>query len=184
MSESLFVTPDTEVISGATFSDDGLYRYRLWRTWNPNLPTMVWIMLNPSTADAEVDDPTIRRCIGFAKREGCGGIEVVNLYALRATKPAHLLHHPDPEGPLNWMHWKSVVNDPRTSAVVVAWGAGAEAGGLPGSKANHMGILADGSNKAVCLGATKSGHPRHPLYVKADAPFVPFLWLPVPPEGR
>jgi hypothetical protein len=66
---------------------------------------MAWVMLNPSTADAEVDDPTIRRCMSFAKREGYDGIEVLNLYGLRATKPKHLLDHPDPEGPQNLRHW-------------------------------------------------------------------------------
>jgi len=90
--------PEGRSFGGAIVSDDGLYRYRLWRRWDAECPTMVWIMLNPSTADAEVDDPTIRRCIGFARREHCGGIEVVNLYALRATNPAA---HPTPEGPEN-----------------------------------------------------------------------------------
>lgn len=85
-----FIDPGTEQLRGAVISDDGRYRYRLWRTWAPELPRMAWIMLNPSTADAEVDDPTIRRCVGFAKREGCGGIEVVNLYAYRSTDPSVL----------------------------------------------------------------------------------------------
>ena len=75
--------------SSAVLSECGLYRYRLDRRWADG-PTCGFIMLNPSTADAEVDDPTIRRCIGFAKREACGALIVVNIYPLRATKPADL----------------------------------------------------------------------------------------------
>lgn len=162
--------PGAEVVYGAELSDDGLYRYRLWRTWEPGLPRMAWIMLNPSTADAEVDDPTIRRCIGFAKREGMGGIEVVNLYALRATKPTHLLHHPDPEGPDNGKHWNAVLGDGRTGKVVAAWGSHVDDSGLPGSRAYWQ----DPPLPLWCLGWTKAGHPRHPLYVRADEPLVKF----------
>jgi len=135
---------------------------------------MVWIMLNPSTADAEVDDPTIRRCISFARREGCGGIEVINLYALRATKPKHLLDHPDPEGPYNGRCWIAVLTDPRCGPVVAAWGAHANEGRLPSSRSYwecRMG------RPLLCLGWTKAGTPRHPLYVRADEALVPFTAL-------
>ena len=69
---NLFDELTDEQRSGAIISACGQYRYHLWRRWDELLPTMVWVMLNPSTADATEDDPTIRRCIGFAKREGCG----------------------------------------------------------------------------------------------------------------
>jgi hypothetical protein len=72
---------------GALLSEDGRYRYRLWRLWDDLAPVMVWVMLNPSTADADLDDPTIRKCIGFAKANRHGGIIVVNLFAWRATDP-------------------------------------------------------------------------------------------------
>jgi hypothetical protein len=104
VSQQIFTDPVPGLLNrrpterGCVLSPDGLYRYLLWRTWNPKANTMVWLMLNPSTADAMNDDPTIRRCIGFAQREGCGSIQVLNLYALRATKPKHLFDHPDPEG--------------------------------------------------------------------------------------
>ena len=159
--------------SGAWISDDGLYRYRLWRCWGDG-PTMAFAMLNPSTADATTDDPTIRRCLGFAKREGCGSLQVVNLYALRATKPAHLLDHPDPEGPENPMAWAEVLYEPNTVAVA-AWGAKVALGGLrgldglPGSKA-----LRGSSPGWRCLGTTKCGAPRHPLYVRADQELIPW----------
>jgi hypothetical protein len=159
------------MIRTATISDDGLYRYRLGRRWASG-PLMVWAMLNPSTADADVDDPTIRRCMGFANRERFGGIEVINLYALRATKPEHLLDHPDPEGPDNVRHWSEVLLDLKVCKAVAAWGAGAGMKGLPTPKyPSRWGWLGSGWQ---CLGQTKGSYPRHPLYVKADTYFELF----------
>lgn len=77
--------------AGAVVSGDGRYRYALTRTWRPDAPLLTFVMLNPSTADAYADDPTIRRCIGFARREGAAGIRVANLFAYRATSPAALV---------------------------------------------------------------------------------------------
>lgn len=100
-------TPTTEQVRRATadFSPDLSYRYRLTRTWDQclvcNRPPAVFVMLNPSTADASLDDPTIRRCVGFAKAWGCPGLTVVNLYALRSADPKALWSHPDPVGPDN-----------------------------------------------------------------------------------
>ena len=156
-----------EVEKGAVLSDCGLYRYRLWRRWGSG-DRMAWIMLNPSTADADVDDPTIRRCMGFARREGYDGIEVVNLYALRATKPKHLLDHPDPEGYENQWHWSNVLPDPGVGMIVAAWGAGGSTQLRPSL------ALADWDLAelcVMCLGKTSKGDPRHPLYVRADQPF-------------
>jgi hypothetical protein len=124
-------------------------------------------MLNPSTADAAVEDATIRRCIEFARRERAGGIVVVNLYAFRTTDPRHLNSWPDPDGPENICHLDqiAVTNSP----VVCAWGVW---GGNRGAfVARHM--LRQGAH-LVCLGVTKGGHPRHPLYVRADQPLIPY----------
>ncbi len=165
------VVPSTEPPNGAVISPDGIYRYRLWRTWG-KAPRMVWIMLNPSTADAELDDPTIRRCIGFAKREQCGGIDVINLYALRATKPAHLLDHPDPEGPGNHDAWVRVLLN-HHGPVVAAWGAwrsSSAARTLPYSRAAYEAL----ARNWLCLGKTQSGDPRHPLYVGTFERLVDF----------
>lgn len=155
--------------SDATISPCGTYRYDLTRRWGDG-PTATWVMLNPSTADASTDDPTIRRCIGFSKREGCGGLRVVNLYALRATDPAELVRHPDPHGPDNpAMLIDTARAARRGELVVVAWGShpmavrGASEVGGPLATAG-----------AVCLGRTKAGHPRHPLYVKGDQPLEPW----------
>lgn len=154
---------------GAVISDDQLYRYKLWREWNVFKGScMVFLMLNPSTADAITDDPTIRRCQGFAIRNGCGSMEVVNLYALRCTKPEHLRDHPDPEGPDNPLWWASAIYDnPRMEKIIVAaWGAH-DRSDLPESKA-----LRGFCEKAFCLGTTKAGHPRHPLYVHHETPLI------------
>src|SRR5215510_5582686 len=85
----------------AVLSDCGRYRYMLRRTWDHSKPRVLFVMLNPSTADAEIDDATIRSCIRLAKGAGYGSFEVVNLYALRATDPAELQRADDPVGPKN-----------------------------------------------------------------------------------
>lgn len=172
--DPVVATPDTTPSRGAVISPDGLYRYRLWRAWRPELPRLVFIMLNPSTADAEVDDPTIRRCMGFAKREGgFGGIEVINLYALRATKPAHLLDHPDPNGPTNVAYWHAMLGGKRPEQVVAAWGAHVhgldQRGVFSWAMSSSAGMPRNGWR---CLGVTKAGHPRHPLYLPAESPLV------------
>lgn len=159
------------VLTGAVISPDGTYRYTLDRVWNAHLPTAVFVMLNPSTADADEDDPTIRRCIAFAKREGCGGLTVVNLYALRSTDPAALRTHLAPIGSKNAM-WTCAVlcNDPRL--VIVAWGADPSA--VDRARYAAHTIAAHGL-QPMCLGLTKSGAPRHPLYVRADQPLQPWV---------
>ena len=135
---------------------------------------MTWIMLNPSTADAFADDPTIRRCASFARREGCGGIKVVNLFALRATDPRELRRHPDPVGACN----DRVIDAHARGLVVVAWGAG---GALGGRDADAARILEAAGVTPVCLGVTAGGQPRHPLYVRGDTPLVP--WRPAAPPS-
>jgi hypothetical protein len=130
---------------------------------------MAFLMLNPNAADAAVDDPTIRRCIGFARREGAGGIAVLNLYALRSPKPSGLLDHPDPEGPFNERSWGDALDDDRIGAVVAAWGAFAPRR-LPASHA----LDAHRSERWLCLGVTADGSPRHPLYARADTPLIPW----------
>lgn len=129
-----------------------------------------FIMLNPSTADGETDDPTIRRCIGFAKSWGYERLEVLNLFAFRATKPAELLalnHGDDPVGAENQHHVDKVVVD--SSLIVCAWGAH---GPHIDQDETMLGWL-DG-RETFALGVTAKGHPRHPLYVPASQPLVPF----------
>lgn len=155
----------------AIISPDGLYRYRLTRYWGPGR-MMNFVMLNPSTADADLDDPTIRRCMGFARREGMGGIAVVNLYAFRATKPTDLKSHISAFGPGNYDHLYAVAAESEASGtpLVCAWGASDPFGGDVAARE----IFKAHGATAVCLGTTQDGSPRHPLYVKGDQPLVEF----------
>lgn len=160
-----------EVTKSATLSPCGLYRYRLGRFWDNTKRRVAFVMLNPSTADASEDDPTIRRCMGFAKQWGAGGIEVVNLFAFRSTDPHLLWTQPDPVGPDNNHHVRMVVSG--VSRVVVAWGAGAKGGEVRVGEV--MELLIGVNAQPLCLGRTKDGFPRHPLYVKAAQQPEPFL---------
>lgn len=140
----------------------GPYRYALYRTWNPDDGVCCWIMLNPSTADGIDDDPTIRRCVGFARAWGCGGIAVVNLFAYRATNPKELYSVADPVGPMN----DSFITRAAIGAkiVVAAWGTHGAFQNRGMKVANNLNSI---RGDVQCLGVTKDGHPRHPLYVAA-----------------
>jgi hypothetical protein len=153
--------------SRALLSECGTYRYRLSRQWTFGAFRLAWVMLNPSTADAEQDDPTIRRCMGFARAWGYGGIVVVNLFALRATDPRELRHHADPVGVENDEHIRKVARD--EGAVVCAWGAHPFASERA---AEVLRIIRANQPTALCLGTTKGGAPRHPLYVKGTTELV------------
>jgi hypothetical protein len=147
------------------------YRYLLWRSWSlppkmEDAKICMFMMLNPSTADACEDDPTIRRCINFAKNTfECDALVVANLFAVRATDPRVLLTHPHPVGPLNDDYIEAAVDI--SSVVVCAWGTKGDI--------KHWGGERRGSEwalklmrihpRTVCLGRTKHGHPKHPLYL-------------------
>lgn len=157
----------------AEISPCGQYRYTLTRpplAPYPDRGTAAFCMLNPSTADATLDDPTIRRCRGFAERWGCNGITVVNLYALRSKDPRALWNHADPVGPMNDYWLRLVARE--CGGMVCAWGANAK----PERVAQAVQALRAAGAKLYCLGTTKDGHPRHPLYVRGDQPLVP--WEP------
>ncbi len=142
--------------SGATFSQCGQYRYRVWRRWIPSGTTALFIGLNPSTADESRDDPTLRRCREFTLSWGYGGFTIVNLFAYRATDPTILSKVEDPVGPRNdaWIKQCAKASD----IVIAAWG-------------NHG--LHAGRGKAVrklipemyCLRINRTGEPAHPLYL-------------------
>lgn len=164
---------------GALFDATGRYRYRLWRTWDSALPRVAFVMLNPSTADHREDDPTIRRCIGFARQWGYGSLGVVNLFAYRTPSPVALARAVDPVGPDNDRHLRAVCG--RARDVVVAWGVH---GRLHGRDRAVVALLArrgrrdrgDRGQRAplLCLGTTRGGHPRHPLYLARDTRLRPF----------
>lgn len=156
----------TDSPSGAIISDDQVFRYALWRRWNHD-PLMVFVMLNPSTADASQDDPTIRRCIGFAQREWWGGILVVNLFAFRSSSPALMKKAPNPVGPENNTHIRTLLAQPH-GPVVCAWGSH---GSFQGRDQSARSLLGPGLK---CLGKTNAGQPKHPLYLPKDAELIPW----------
>lgn len=190
--------------SGAKISACGKYRYRLWREWRLGNSTQwdmwteddgspaldgagqqigeplscLFVMLNPSTADGDQDDPTIRRCVGFAKALGFDRMGVVNLFAWRATSPKEMLAigpDRDPVGHENSRHIQDALAD--AGLIVCAWGSH---GGHLNQDETTLGWLQDGNDRdapIVALGLTKDGFPRHPLYLPADA-------KPVPYDGR
>lgn len=146
---------------GAVFSDDREYRYRLWRTWNVDLPTAVFIMLNPSTADETEDDQTLRRCIDYAKRWGYGRLEVGNLFARTAKDPSELWSKLDPVGPENDEHLEEILDG--NVLPVAAWGAYGDKRGRADEVARRFDV------EWFCLGTTHSGQPVHPLRQPSDA---------------
>lgn len=145
----------------------GPYRYLLTRSWGPG-PKVCFVMLNPSTADASVDDATIRKCIAFARRWGFDGIEVVNVYAFRATDPVDLFKADDPVGPLNDGYIMDVTK--RCAKIVVAWGAHAREPRVEQVKY----LFKCCKVKAEAFTLTKNGSPKHPLYVKYETELQPY----------
>lgn len=143
---------------GADLSPCGQYRYRLWRTWDASLDTATWVMLNPSTADASKDDATIRRCIGFTKRWGLGGIEVVNLFAWRSTYPHELYKAADPVGAGNDLVIEQAAY--RGRRVILAWG---DHGKHRDRSYKVRQALTECGLRLDCLGLTAHKEPRHPL---------------------
>ncbi len=177
---------------GAIISADGHYRYLLWREWRGTHDPKNWrwlrddrgriekdgsgadlgepkvcafVMLNPSTADGDIDDPTIRKCVGFAKLWRYERLEVVNLFAYRATDPRTVLrlgHNDDPVGSQAQQYFDSLID--RAGIVVCAWGAH---GSHLDQDETALGWLRD--KPIYTLGLTKDGHPRHPLYMSYAA---------------
>lgn len=152
--------------SGALFDRSRRYRYRLWRIWDPARPPATFVLLNPSTADELRDDPTMRRCCGFARLWGCGGIEVLNLFAWRSAAPAALRTVADPVGPRNDAVLRAAVEG--AALVVFGWGNHAL---LHGRAEAFVRRLRPGV-RAFHLGLTAAGQPRHPLYVAYAQPLM------------
>lgn len=144
----------------ALLSECGTYRYLLQRSWDVQLQAVCFIMLNPSTADATQDDPTIRRCLGFAQRLGFGQLEVVNLFALRATQPAALKIHTDPIGAEN--DEQIIAAAKVCHMTICAWGVH---GSLNGRNGIVLKMLRSNNIQPCALRLSKHGHPAHPLYL-------------------
>ena len=143
------------MIKDAVLSKDRRYRYALWRIWNEEKPVVMFICLNPSTADEEQDDPTLIRCISYSKLWGYGGVIISNLFAFRATNPGDLKKVKDPMGDENDKWLKSLSE--KADIIVGAWG-------------NHGELLLRGRavinifEEMYCLKINKTGQPAHPLY--------------------
>lgn len=170
MSEQLAVDLGLDY-SSAVISECGRYRYELRRIWDPSGPLLEFDMLNPSTANGTVDDNTIRRCIGFAKRWGYGGIVVRNLFALRATNPQALLNYTgglDDLGPAIGPENFDYLAKDDADCTIVAWGA--HAATLEWFAAGHR----IERRNLFCLGVNANGSPKHPLYVPSSR--TPTRW--------
>lgn len=154
----------TGKLGSAIFSEDGRYRYQLTYRWAPGGRTALFGMQNPSTANADKSDPTVTRCVGFAKRFKCNALVVVNMAAGIATKPANLLKLEDPVGPHNLQAIRA--SGTGVDVVVAAWGAlSPELREIFGDSIRMFRLLRD----VRCLGLTKGGDPRHPLYLPSKA---------------
>ena len=159
--------------ASATFSADRVFRYRLTRIWDPTGTVVNFVMLNPSTADAFALDPTNRRCVGFARDWGFGGLVTTNIFALRSTDPRGLRTVPYPIGPAN----DDAIIDAARSAdlVIAAWG---NHGTLLDRGRHVMELLRSDGIDLRALRVTGAGHPGHPLYLAADLIPLPFDRVP------
>lgn len=157
--------------SGAEFSPCLRYRYALSRRWSDG-PAVLFVGLNPSTADALKDDPTIRRCVGFAKAWDYGALYMANLFAFRSTDPGTMMIAGDPVGPDNdaWLRALSAM----AHMTVAAWGVHGSyrAPFSPGPRDLEVGPLLP---EVRCLGKNRDGSPRHPLYLPAAT--IPELYV-------
>jgi hypothetical protein len=144
----------------------GNYRYWLSRVWDPGQPLALWLMLNPSTADASINDPTIIRTINFSKSWGFGGALVGNLYAWRASDPCELRSNLAVIGPDNDEHIERMLLNPDVTEVIVAWGANGMA--FSGGRHEDVLCLVRKHHSPRCLGVNLTKSPKHPLYLKAD----------------
>jgi hypothetical protein len=149
----------------AVFSPDGIWRYELRRVWDPTGEMVAFVGLNPSTADLTHDDPTVRRCLGFARSWGYGGLIMLNAFAFRATDPLVMRAASDPVGPDNDAYLRAAAAE--ASEVVAAWGNHGRLAGRSGQVVAMLGPMS-------ALGITKRGEPRHPLYVRGDAQRIDF----------
>lgn len=138
----------------AVLSHDNIYRYQLSRIWDEEKPKILFIMLNPSTADEFVEDPTIRRIVTYAKDWGYGGVYVGNLYAFRSTDPKGLKSIADPVGPENITHIQTLISV--VDKVIYAWG----------NEEKEPDWLKKMVDTPYCIEISKKGIPKHPLYLK------------------
>ena len=158
--------------AGADFSPCEKYRYSLYRVWDPTLPRVAFCGLNPSTASATADDPTIRKCITLARLWGFGTFTMLNLFGWRSTDPDGLLGLVDPVGPDNDAAIVRVCM--ASTRVVMAWGRFSKQRHIVGPRAFVVRrLLLDPTSELGHLGLNGDGSPKHPLFLKGTTPFTP-----------
>lgn len=163
MGDVIEMFPKQRVFRTALFSPCMEYRYTLMRQWDSKLKRVNFIMLNPSTADEKVNDPTVERCQRRASMMGFGTLDVTNLFALRSTSPTLLYTHKSPVGDYNDAH---ILTTAKTAdLVVVAWG---NHGAYMDRGAQVLSMLLGNGVKPHCLALTKINQPQHPLYVSYE----------------
>ncbi len=171
--------PGMDAERTATISDDGLYRYDLTRRWDDR-PWALWVMLNPSTADADQDDRTLFTIQQISRHNGHGGVAVVNLFAYRSRNPDELLSCADARGPENRETIKRWVTDDRVTAIVCGWGNWWHAHRNHPQRPPRLNVertVLDSGKRLYSIGETKAGDPRHPLYARFDSPFRKYVPL-------
>ena len=157
--------------SAADFSPCRAYRYTLWRRWKDGGKIVAFVGLNPSTADEVQNDPTIRRCIGFAQDWGYDALCMTNIFAFRSTNPKLLRAVDDPVGPDNDAAILAAAY--RSELVIAAWGTHGKLDGRGRAVAEQLRQAMQSDLK--CLGVTKHGHPKHPLYLCRDTQPQPMV---------
>ena len=158
---NLDLFPDT---SGAYFSPCRVWRYTLWRIWDASLPSVNWLMLNPSTADEFVLDPTLKRCLNFSREWGYGGMVITNLFAYRATKPAVMKAYHEPVGAEN----DRAIIETASGADLVVCGWGNHGSHRRRDK-EVLGLLSMAKVRLHCLTVNGDGSPGHPLYLAGNS---------------
>ena len=154
----------------AVFSPDRKYRYRLRQIWNKNLPCLCFLMLNPSTADETKNDPTVERCERRARAtENCGGVEIINIFAYRATDPNIMKAQTDPIGPYNDKHILEAATN--AAQLIIAWG---KHGQHMTRGEQVLSLLRDNAIKPYHLKINKDGFPAHPLYISYNVQPAPY----------
>lgn len=150
------------MIKGAVI--EGKRRYRLWRIWDQDKPVLLYVLLNPSNADAQTDDRTVTKLIKFSRNWGYGGFYLGNIHSYISSDPKRLMHHLIPNESLNISHLKEMAK--KSEKVVFGWG---NAGRLPI-------WLKQMISQAYCLGNNNNGSPKHPLYLSYKTKLNPFIY--------
>ena len=167
-----------DISHGAAFDPTRRYRYRLWRAWGSDRRRVLWVMLNPSTADESTNDRTIAKCVKFTRAFGWDGLEVCNLFAWRATDPKTL--KPLGINAIGPDNDAAILTAARAAVLVIA------AWGTHGALLDRGSIITRSIQSAgvqiYCLAVTKDGHPQHPLYLPDST--LPIPWPSVQPENQ